>query len=160
MDHERLMSRAIFTDIFEGETRRQIEIKLYRRELPRPSDSVDQLDVDFRAVESGLACDGLVRNIHALHRLGKGRGGAMPILGLTGVILRMRGIPIGKFDLKFVEAKIFHDGVRKVDASLDFGFDLRRHAEDVRVVLREASNAHQSVQYAAAFIAINGAEFR
>ena len=71
----------------------------------------------------------------------------------------MLGVPIGKFDLKFVEAEIFHDCVGEIDAGFHFGLDLRCHAEDVRVVLRETPHAEQTMQHAAAFVAIDGAEF-
>jgi hypothetical protein len=40
-----------------------------------------------------------------------------------------------------------------------FTFDLFRGAEDVGVVLGEAADAEQSVHGAAAFVAIDGAEF-
>src|SRR2546430_13738877 len=52
--------------------------------------------VDFRAVEGGFAFHLFVRDIHALHGVGESSGGAMPVFGLAGVILRMRGIPIGR----------------------------------------------------------------
>src|SRR5258708_22952892 len=70
----------------------------------------------------------------------------------------MRGIPVGKLDFEFVEAEILHDGEGKIHARFDFGFDLRGHAEDVRVVLSKAANAEQTVEHAAAFVAIDGAE--
>src|SRR5260370_313879 len=82
----------------------------------------------------------------------------MPVFGLAGVILRMGLIPIGELDFEFVEAEIFHDGEGELDAGLDFGFDLRGHAEDVRVVLGEAADAEQAVEHAAAFVTIDGAE--
>src|SRR5712691_5066997 len=71
----------------------------------------------------------------------------------------MRGIPVGKLDFEFVEAKILHHRKGKIHASFDFGFDLRGHAEDVRVVLSEAADAEQAVEHAAALVAIDGAEF-
>src|SRR5258708_18774240 len=70
----------------------------------------------------------------------------------------MRRIPVGKLDFEFVEAEIFHDGEGKIEACLDFGFDLRGHAEDVRVVLSKAADAEQTVEHAAAFVAIDRAE--
>ena len=79
--------------------------------------------------------------------------------GLPGVIFGMRFVPVGKLDLELLEAKILHHREREIDASFDFTFDLRRHAENVRVVLREPAYAQQAVQHAAAFVAIDGAEF-
>ena len=82
----------------------------------------------------------------------------LPVFGLAGVIFRMRGVPIGKLDFEFVETEIFHDGEGEIDAGFDFGFDLRRHAENVGVVLREAADAEQAVKDAAALVAIDGAK--
>jgi len=70
----------------------------------------------------------------------------------------MRGIPIGELDFKSVEAKIFQHREGKIDARLDFAFDLRRHAKDMRVVLGEAADAQQAVEHAAAFVTVDGAE--
>src|SRR5216683_1216652 len=70
----------------------------------------------------------------------------------------MRRIPIGKLDFEFVEAEILHDGEGKIHARFDFRFDLRGHAEDVRVVLSKAADAEQAVEHAAAFVAIDRAE--
>ena len=55
MDHQRLMLGAIFGDVFEAETRGEIEIELDGGELPGTADGVDELDVDFGAVEGGFA---------------------------------------------------------------------------------------------------------
>ena len=119
-------------------------------ELPRAADGVDELDVDFGAVEGGFAGDGFVGDIEALHGFGESGGGAMPVFGLAGVIFGMRGVPIGEFDFEFVEAEIFHDGESEIDAGFDFGFDLRRGAENVGVVLGEATDAKKAVEDAAA----------
>src|SRR5882762_11548562 len=145
-------------DVLQAEAGGQVEVELNGGELPGAADSVDEFYVDLRAVEGGFASHLFVRNVHALHGVGESGRSAMPVFGLAGVILRMRGIPIGKLDFEFVEAEIFHDGKGEVDASLDFGFDLRGHAEDVRVVLSEAADAEQTVEDAAAFVTIDSAE--
>ncbi len=82
-----------------------------------------------------------------------------PVFGLARVILRVLGVPIGKFDFELIEAEIFHDRIGEIDAGFDFGFDLRGHAENVSVVLGEAADAQKSVENAATFITIDGAEF-
>ena len=41
MDHERLVARAIFRDVFKAEARRKIEIELHGGELPGTADGVD-----------------------------------------------------------------------------------------------------------------------
>src|SRR5580692_1110384 len=153
------MLGAVFRDIFEAETRWQVEIELHGGELPGAANGVDELDVDFGTIERGFAGDGFIGDVELLHRLGERGGGTVPVFGLAGVIFWMRGVPIGEFDFEFVEAKIFHYGEGEIDAGFDFGFNLRRCAENVRVILREAANAEQAVEDAAAFVAIDGAEF-
>src|SRR6266571_1261423 len=158
VNHERLMLGAVFGDVLQAEASGQIKIELHGGELPGAADGVNELDVDLGAVEGGFALHFLERDVHALHGVGERGGGAAPVFGFTGVIFGVRGIPIGELDFEFVEAKIFHDGVGEIDAGFDFRFDLRGHAENVRVVLRESADAEQAVKHAAAFVAIDGAE--
>ena len=79
--------------------------------------------------------------------------------GDAGIVLRMRRIAAGKLDLVVARIrKRLHHCESEIDAVLNFLFDLLRHAEDVRVVLREAAHAQQAVQHAGALVAIHGAE--
>ena len=64
------MLGAVFGDVFQAETRREIEIELDGGELPGTADGVDELDVDFGAVEGGFAGDGFVGNVQAFHGVG------------------------------------------------------------------------------------------
>ena len=70
----------------------------------------------------------------------------------------MLRVPVRKLDDVLVESERLHHGERKIDARLDLRFDLLRHAEDVRVILREAAHAQQAVQHARALVAIHGAQ--
>src|SRR5512144_3077691 len=69
MHHERLVARAVLADILEFEALRQVEVELHRGKLPEAPDRVDELDVDLRPVERGLAGDGAVRNVDLLQAL-------------------------------------------------------------------------------------------
>ena len=71
----------------------------------------------------------------------------------------MLGIPIGEFDFEFFKAEILHDGVSEIDAGFDLGFNLARCAENVGVILGEATDAQEAVEDAAALVAVDGAEF-
>ena len=66
MHHERALARSVFGDIFQAEALRQVEIELHSRELPEAADGVDQLDIDFRAVECSFARDDPVFDIQFL----------------------------------------------------------------------------------------------
>src|SRR5208283_1879375 len=46
--HQRLLTAAVFGNVFELEALRQVEVELHGRELPQASDGVDQLHVDLR----------------------------------------------------------------------------------------------------------------
>src|SRR5579863_3343224 len=159
MDHEGLMLGAVFGDVFEAETRGQVEIELDGGELPRTADGVDELDVDFGAVKGGFASDRFIGNVELLLGFGERGGGTLPVFGFAGVILRMCSIPIRKLDFEFVKTEIFHYGESKIDAGFHFAFDLRWCAENVRVVLRETADTQETVQDAAALVAIDSAEF-
>ena len=70
----------------------------------------------------------------------------------------MLRVPIGKLDDVLVESKCFHHGECEIDAGLDFRFNLLGHAENVRVILREAAHAQKAVKHAGALVAIHGAK--
>ena len=156
--HERLMLGAVFGNVLQAEARGQVEIELHGGELPGTSDGVNELHIDFRAVEGGFAGDGLVRDVHALHGRGERGGRAAPVFGLPRIILGMRRVPVRKLDFKLVETEVFHHRKCEIDARFHLRFDLRRHAEDVRVVLGKAADAQQSVEHPAALVAVDGAE--
>src|SRR5271169_3740813 len=159
VDHERLVLGAVFGDVFETEARGKIEIELDGGELPGAADGVDQLDVDFGAVERGFAGDGFIRNVKLLHGFCKSGSGTLPVFGLAGVILRVGSVPVGELDFVVVKAKILHYGKREINAGFYFAFDLRGCAENVRIILRKAADAEQAMEYAAALIAVDSAEF-
>src|SRR5882762_840052 len=158
VDHQGAVPVAIFADIFETESAGQIEIELHGGELPRAANGVDELDVDFRAVKCGFSSHPLERHAQFGKRAFKRASRSAPVLSRSRIIFRMRRVPVRKFDDVLAEAEGFHDGESEIDARFDFGFDLLRHAEYVRVILSESAHAQQSVQYARALIAIHGAE--
>src|SRR5262249_39918623 len=67
MHHQRLMPRPVFAHVLQAKSRRQIEIELHRRQLPRSSNRVNHLNVDFRAIKRPFACHFLIRNVQARH---------------------------------------------------------------------------------------------
>ena len=62
MHHNGLVAAAVFANVFQVETARQVEIELHGAELPGPADGVDELHVDLGAVEDGFAGNIFVRN--------------------------------------------------------------------------------------------------
>src|SRR5256886_16977053 len=102
MDHERLMLRPIFADVLQAEARGQIEIELHGGELPGTANGVDELDVDFRAIEGGFALHLFERDVHALHGVGESGGGAMTDFGLAGGIFGVGGVPARELGFRYV----------------------------------------------------------
>ena len=156
--HDGLVEFAVFALVVEVEARGQVPVELNGGELPHAAEHVDQLDVDFGTVEGGFAGNGLERDSLAVEDLDERSFGEVP-LSLVPDELLVFGIPGGELDFEFQKPKRMQDGFGEIDAGFDFGFDLRRHAEDVGVVLGEAANAQQAVHGAGALIAIDVAEF-
>ena len=158
VDHDGLMTLAVFADVFELETRGEIEVELHGGELPEAAEDVDEFDVDFGAVEGGFAGDGFVGDAFRLEHGVERANGQVPIFVGAGVMGAVVGIPGGELDLEFIEAEGVEHDLGKVDAGGDLALDLRRHAEDVGIVLSKAADAKQAVHGAGALIAVDVAE--
>src|ERR1035441_967670 len=140
VDHQRLLAGCVFGYVFELEALRQVEVELYRRELPEASDGVDQFHVDLRPVERGFTGDGFIFDVQLLQRAFQGVVGQVPLLVAAQKAFLVVWIPGGKLGLEFIEAKIFQHFERELQASYDFRLDLIRSTKDVRVVLSEATS--------------------
>ena len=139
------------------ETARQIEIELDGRELPRPSDSVDHLDVDLRAVEDRLAVHALVREPASFDRLFECRLRHVPLFVGPRVLRRIGRVAHAQLDRKLVEAEARQQRrCAKSRVSVDLARQLLGCAEDVRVVLCEAAYAQQPVQRARELVPVHG----
>jgi len=83
----------------------------------------------FGAVERGFAFHLFVRNFQAVHWCWPARRESGPSLRVCRRNFPDACVPIGEFHFEIIETEIFHHGVGEIDASLDFGFDLRRPAK-------------------------------
>ena len=141
VDHDGLVSLAVFADVFEFEAGWEGEIELDCRELPEAAEDVDQLDVDLGAVEGGFAGDGFVGDALLFECAFEGADGQAPVFVAACVFYAVVGVPGGELDLELVETESLEDGLGKVDAGDDFTFYLTGHAEDVCVVLGKSADA-------------------
>ena len=159
MHHQRLMALAVFAHVFKFETLGQIEVELHGGKLPETANGIDEFYVDLGTVEGGFAEDELVGNSlaleHGLERILR----HLPLFGRAYVVRAVFGIPAREFNLKLLKAKGVEHADRKVNAAVDFAFNLIWSTEDMRIVLGKATNAHQSVHDSGTLITINGAEF-
>src|SRR6202163_6652 len=78
MDHDRPLSRAVVSDVFELELLGQLVVDLDGVVGELAALSVLDLEVDLRSVERGLANAHLVWKVQALERLPEGSLGALP----------------------------------------------------------------------------------
>src|SRR6266853_5288222 len=159
VDHERLLAGTVLGYIFEIEALRQVEVELHGAELPGTADSIHELDVNLRAIESCFAGHNLVRDVQLPQRTFQGVVGQVPLVFTAEETLFVFRIPGGKLGLELVEAEGLQHGKRKFEAADDFVFDLVGSAEDVSVILGKAADAQQAVHYSRTLVAIDGAEF-
>src|SRR5215469_1357344 len=158
MDHERLLARAVFGDIFELETLRQVEVELDRAKLPRPANGVHQFDVDLGAIERGFAGDGFVGNLQLFQCTLQRGDRQLPFLIAAQEVLLVVGIPDAEFHVELIEAERLQDRERKLHAANYFALNLLRRAEDMGIILRESAYPEQTVHNPRPFIAIHGSQ--
>ena len=153
MQHERRRLGVLGSAVGQAEARGEVEVDLDRRALPRAADGVLELDVDLGAVEGAVALVDLEVDAALLQRLDQRVGGNLPVLVLADRLLGTRG------DLGGVlEAEDAHHVVDEIEHADDLVVDLLGGAEDVRVVLSEATSAHEPVYDAGKLVAVDGAE--
>ena len=92
MDHHRAMTLAVLAHVGEIEALWQLEVELNGGHLPFPPDRIHELDVDFRAVEAGLARFPMVRQLHALQRFLQRALRLLPHLAATDVLGLLLGV--------------------------------------------------------------------
>src|SRR4051812_27917467 len=153
MKHYRAMRRVVGPRVLEREPLGEIEIELDRRPLPFAADRIDELEIELRPVERPAA---FIKDELLTAALENG-----------GERL-LRAQPLFRSAKRFVRSGGELDGVRiaeglehliaEIQQTLDLGRDLFRRAEDVRIVLSKAPDAHHPVQHATPLVAIHSAE--
>src|SRR5262249_22047390 len=122
------------------------------------ADGIDQFYVDLRPVERGFVRRYFDLEIQLVRRPLEGILRKLPLIGRARVFPARSAIPGGELRLVLIEPV----GVQRVDGELqaidDLAFDLIRGTEDVRVVLRKASDAEEPIEYAGALIPVDGSE--
>ena len=132
----------------------QVEVKLDRGALPVAAQRVLDLDVDFWAIESAPAGVDFVGQATGDQGLAQRLGGVVPRVRFADVLVGTSG----QHDVVFLEPEGTHDLESQVEHIAHLIRDLIWEAEDVRVVLGEATDPHESVQHAAALVSIYRAQ--
>src|SRR5687767_3841662 len=140
------MRRAIFADIAEVESLRQIEIELHGTELPGTPDSILHNQINLGPVEGAITGIDLVFDAGALQRVFKRGLGHIPVLFTANAFWRTRA----QIQFEGVKSERLEDVQTERQHSVDFSGHLIRPAKKVRVILRKAADSGQTVQHAAA----------
>src|SRR5712692_501061 len=160
MHHHGPMGLVVFADVLQFESFRQIEIPLHCAELPQAPNRIFDLEIDFRAIERRFAFHALVINAASIQCRSQRTFSLRPIfffaqIDLAGVVPFYR-----QLELDLVKAERLQNLVSEVNAVINLSANLPRRAEQMRIVNREPAHAHQAVQSARQFRAIDGAHFR
>ena len=133
----------------------RLKSHLDRRQLPGPTDRVAHVDVDLRPVEGARTLVDHVGQRLGLERETERVGGVGPALG------RADRLALGarrQLDVEVLEAEAAQHAEHEAEQGPDLLDPLLVGAEDVAVVLREAPDAHEAVQDAAALVAVHRAQ--
>lgn len=148
MDHHRLRLFGVLVDIEGAETFRQVEVHLRRAALPFTTDGILQRIFELWPVESALARQNAGLDAAAglfldgLQNLHHDAFGTVPEIVGTDTLFRAGR----KLDDDLAETEILIDREDQVVDAQAFRSHLLFRAEDMRIVLREAANAHQAMQ--------------
>lgn len=153
VNHDRTVLLAVRADILEIKALGHLHIELDRAALPGTAEAVLQMEVDLRTVERAVALVDDIGLAELVERGDETVGRDRPLLIRADVILRHSG------QLHVVlEAKERVHVVNELGDALDLVLDLIGCHEDVRIVLREAADAEQTVQRAGQLMTVHDAE--
>ena len=158
VNHYRAVELVVGTLVGQIETLREVVVNLYRTELPAAAEGVLDHEVEFRAVECGLAIlhDGL--QSLCLRRLNDGVLGLLPVLVRTDILRLVVRVAQRNLCRILVELERLEYVEHDVDYLLELIEQLVRTHEHVGVVLREAAHAGESVKLARLLVAVNRSE--
>ncbi len=159
MDHYRAVHLVVRTLVRQIETLRQIVVDLYRTQLPAASQRILDHEVELRAVECRLAVlDDRIQPL-VLRSLDDRALGLIPVLVRTDILLAVVRIAQRHLRRILVELQRAEYVEHDVDDLLELLQQLVGAHEEVGVVLRERSDARQSVQLARLLVAVYRTEF-
>ena len=153
VNHHGRVVAAVRSAIREIEALREHEVDLDRSELPAAADRVVHVDVELRSVEGSPAGIDRIRQPARCER---------PANGVFRDIVRWETfvcVARGEHVFDVLKTERTDEANRFVRGRFELALKLFGRAEEMRVVLREAANAREAVQRAAALVAIDGTEF-
>ena len=159
VDHDGAVFLVVAADVFEFEAFGEVVVDLDGAELPTAADGVFDHEVEFGAVEGGFAVFDFGGEIFFFAGFDDGGFGFGPVFVGADVFGFVVGVAEGYLGFEFVEAEGFEYYLDDFHHFDEFIFDLVGATEDVGIVLGEGADAGEAVEFAALFVAIDGAEF-
>ena len=127
-------------------------------QLPTASNSILDHEIEFGTVESGLAKLYFGWKTFLFAGFDDGTFSFFPVLIGADVFLFVVRIAEGDLRLEALKVERFEDDEDDIHHLEELVLKLIGAAEDMGVVLREAADARQAVQFAALFVTVNRAE--
>ena len=152
------MLLVVSTRVLEVEALRQVVVYLDRTELPAAAEGVLDHEVQLRPVEGCFAVLDLGGKALLSTSLDDSLLGTLPVLFATDVLLAVHLIAQGDLSLEVLEVQRLEDDEDDIHHLAELLLDLVRAAEEVRVVLREATYTRQPVELTALLVAIDRTE--
>ena len=153
------MRLVVVTDVLELKTFRQVEIKLHRRQLPQPADRILHLDVNLWSIERCFIFHALVWKFLLVQRVDQSELGILPLIVRAEIFLARIRASDREFDLELCKTERTQQREGKMNAIDNLATYLCRRTENVRIVLGETTDPHQTMQSAGKLGAIAGSEF-
>ncbi len=154
VQHHRALARVVFGDVAGVQALWQVRVVLQGTALPVTAEAVAQGELDLRAVEGALARLVFPLQARFVQGVGQCTFGTVPQLFGTDTLGRTGGQLHGHIG----EAEVVVHVQGQLDEVGGFLLHLIFGAEDVRVVLHEATHAHDAVQGAGRLVTVAGTE--
>ena len=143
MNHNRPVAFAVRSDIFCLKAHRKLEVQLNGSALPGSSERIRQMEINLRSVERAVPFIYRIIQLQFIQRLSQSVRCHFPVLIASDAVLG----PGGQLHM-ITESKLLIDLINQPYNPLDFIRNLLLSHEDMRIILRKAAHAHQSVQSA------------
>ena len=138
-------------EVAQVETLGQLEVQLNRCTLVRTAQSVFDCDVDLRSVKCSVARIQRPRMTTAVERFFELTFGIVPRLDVAQIVLLGSGAQL-KFETEVEDFRV--DTIEEFQTATNLFHNLVLTAENVSIILLEASNSSQSSQRATRFVAM------
>src|SRR5436190_6423127 len=155
VEHQWMMLLAVSADIGRIEPLGHLRVELQGSTLPGSANGVLQMKFKLGPVECALSRQHFINKAGLLERRFEVRLGPVPLLVAADPLVR----PGSEFHLVIGEAKVAIDLVEQGAKGFGLFNQLFVRAEDMGVVLRELTDAHDAVERAVRLVAVAAPKF-